>query len=270
MGSWGVQLGVLRDAGGAAGVALREAPSDGKASRYLERADAILAGGGLGAPRVSDGGRDGITSVRTACRSSSGVGEYQVEVRLSLSEGVRWSCSCPLTEKESESVCKHALALLLFCEGHFEEELRQPDGGRDPGEPPLGAGAGPSPVNNWTQELIDGFLGKPQEGKCGGPASAVEPVRPPERGDPRRRGARGEAAPPTPGRGPPHPAAPAAAGAPAIPAARAGRAAGGPAGGPGAGPAGRAAAEAPAADPPPAKKARKASAKDRLASLGLL
>ena len=247
-----------------AGVALREAPAGGKAGRYLERADAIFAGGGLGAPRVraperadGGGGEPGATSVRADCRSSSGVGEYEVEVQLGGAAGVAWSCSCPLAQ--SEPVCKHALALLLFCERHFEKKTCPPEGGKEPGQPPQSVMGGPSQVKNWTQELIDTFLGKPREGGGGGAASQGWQVSPTEQGGGPPRGTRGEEASRAPGPGSPNIASPDTGRAPALPAAVAGSAEG-----PGAG----AAAEAPAAEPPPAKKARTVSAKDRLASLG--
>lgn len=244
-------------------MALREVPAGGKAGRYLERADVIFAGGGLGAPHVSTpeqagggGGEPGSTSVRAACRSSSGVGEYEVEVQLGGAVGVAWSCSCPLAQ--SEPVCKHALALLLFCERHFEKEVCPPEGGKEPEEPPGSAAAGPSQVKNWTQELIDSFLGKPREGGGGGAASPAWQVSPSEQGDRPPGGTRGEEVSRAPGPCPPNVVSPETGRASALPAA----AAGSP-GAPGAG----ATTEAPA-EPPPAKKARKVSAKDRLASLG--
>lgn len=166
----GGAAGALRAAGGAAGVAAREVPGGGKASRYLERAEGLLAGGSLGSPRVAGGAERAV--VRATCRSASGGdGTYDVEVRLGGAEGVAWSCTCPLLEKDP--VCKHVLALLLFCEGHTDEFS-----GKEAEEAPGTTSAAATRasalavgVADWTQDLIDAFIGK--RGAC----SSASPVR---------------------------------------------------------------------------------------------
>jgi len=166
-GARGGAAGALRAAGGAAGVAAREVPGGGKASRYLERAEGLLAGGSLGSPRVAGGTER--AEVRATCRSASGDGTYDVEVRLGGEEGVSWGCTCPLLEKDP--VCKHVLALLLFCERHTDN-LSGKEADEALGTTSVAATrASALGVADWTQDLIDVFIGK--RGAC----SSASPVR---------------------------------------------------------------------------------------------